>query len=308
MFFSKWLPSLLDWVLSIFILLTALVILLVYIFQERLIYMPNFPPGSRTTVWTPARFGMPTYTKVALSSPDSTHTTAFYIPFQHAKSASAKRVFVVFCHANAGNVGHRLPIVRWCREVLWERCGVDAAFLMPSYRGYGESEGRPDEAGIRLDVQAGLDWLIENHLQKEHSSVPIFCYGQSIGGAVAIDLVSRNKSRFRGLIVENTFTSLPDLIPHVLPLFKHLTFLCRQRWPSKDRIAQIDDRVRVLIVSGEVDQLIPPSHSQRLYELAKKADLGVQLVRVEGGGHNDTVLKRGYFEAVCDFIAANASE
>jgi alpha-beta hydrolase superfamily lysophospholipase len=46
---------------------------------------------------------------------------------------------------------------------------------------------------------------------KEHpvlSKTSLVAYGQSIGGAVAIDLVSRNEHVFSGLMLENTFLSL----------------------------------------------------------------------------------------------------
>lgn len=48
---------------------------------------------------------------------------------------------VIIFHANAGNVGHRLPIAKLFYERM--QCNV----FMLSYRGYGLSEGKPSEAG-----------------------------------------------------------------------------------------------------------------------------------------------------------------
>ena len=44
-------------------------------------------------------------------------------------------------------------------------------------------------------------------------------FGRSLGGAVAIDLVSKNKavSNIKGLILENTFTSIPDMVDKIFP-------------------------------------------------------------------------------------------
>jgi alpha-beta hydrolase superfamily lysophospholipase len=50
-----------------------------------------------------------------------------------------------------------------------------------------------------------LDFVKEHPILKDTKLV---AYGQSIGGAVAIDLVSRNEDAFSGLIVENTFLSI----------------------------------------------------------------------------------------------------
>lgn len=56
------------------------------------------------------------------------------------------RPTVVMFHANAGNVGHRIPLAR--KFVSELRCNV----FMLSYRGYGLSEGAPSEAGIKVDA------------------------------------------------------------------------------------------------------------------------------------------------------------
>lgn len=79
---------------------------------------------------------------------------------------------------------------------------------MLSYRGYGKSEGTPNEKGLKIDAQTMLDFVREHEILKH---TPLIAYGQSIGGAVAIDLVSRNEDSFSGLMIENTFLSLVKL-------------------------------------------------------------------------------------------------
>ena len=64
---------------------------------------------------------------------------------------------------------------------------------------------RPSEEGIRQDAQTALDYLLKH---EKIDSERIILYGQSIGGAVAIDLAARNLDRIAGVIVENTFESL----------------------------------------------------------------------------------------------------
>ncbi|KAF9436609.1 bem46 protein, variant, partial [Entomortierella beljakovae] len=76
---------------------------------------------------------------------------------------------------------------------------------------YGLSEGFPTEKGLKIDAQTALDYI------KDHPVIgktKLVAYGQSIGGAVSIDIVAKNESKFSGLIVENTFLSLPKVIPH----------------------------------------------------------------------------------------------
>lgn len=54
---------------------------------------------------------------------------------------------VLMLHANAGNMGHRLPLARiFVRDLKMN-------VVMVSYRGYGKSEGSPTEKGIRQDAR-----------------------------------------------------------------------------------------------------------------------------------------------------------
>ena len=109
-------------------------------------------------------------------------------------------------HGNAGNIGHRVPIAR----VLEENLGCN--ILMLEYRGYGLSSGRPDEKGIMIDAQTGLDYIRQNDKTRGNKVV---VYGQSLGGAVSIQLVAKNQEAgdVVGLILENTFTTMRKLIP-----------------------------------------------------------------------------------------------
>lgn len=112
-------------------------------------------------------------------------------------------------HGNAGNIGHRLPIAR----ILEENSGCN--IFMLEYRGYGLSSGTPNEEGLLIDAQTGLDYI--RH-QNKTQDAKIIVYGQSLGGAVGIQLVARNQDDgdIVGLILENTFTSMRKLIPRFL--------------------------------------------------------------------------------------------
>jgi alpha/beta superfamily hydrolase len=83
---------------------------------------------------------------------------------------------------------------------------------MVEYRGYGLSTGVPDEAGLKVDAQTALDHLRQ---RAETSRSQIIVYGQSLGGAVAINLVAANEDKgdIAGLVLENTFLSIRKLIP-----------------------------------------------------------------------------------------------
>ncbi|GES92345.1 alpha/beta hydrolase protein [Rhizophagus clarus] len=215
-----------------------------------MIYLAGIPAGSRQIVQKPSDFGME-YTDVTLTTKDGVRIKAYICKLpRYARD----RPTILLFHANAGNMGHRLPIAREFYVKL--RCNV----VLLSYRGYGLSEGNPTEKGLRIDSQAILDFVLND---EDLKNTKLIAYGQSLGGAVTIDLVSRNEDKFSGMIVENTFLSIPKLIPHVFPIIKHLSFLCHQIWPSEKSIQQIVN-VPILFLSGLIDELVPPSHMRQI--------------------------------------------
>lgn len=287
-----------DYALSGMTIAVLAILTGVYTMQTKLIYIPHFPPGSRQDVWRPNRFGFEKFEEVTLTSSDGVRIHAFWIPARKVGSKSVPTV--LFFHANAGNVGHRLPILRRLSDM------VDVNFFALSYRGYGESEGSPNEVGIRRDAQAALDYVLSD-LRDEIDPDKIVIYGQSIGGAVSIDLTARNQSKVAALIVENTFRSLPLLIPHVMPLLGWASSLCHQRWESEQRIREMlgAPLPRMLFLVGDSDELIPSSHIKTLFKIVSGTEEGKKKSRLEifeKGTHNDTCLQPGYFEALATFI------
>ncbi|GAA5860091.1 hypothetical protein JCM8547_009175 [Rhodosporidiobolus lusitaniae] len=265
-----------------------------YLLQTRLIYPANLPSGSRENVPHPDEFGITPFEEVDLTAPDGVRIKAFLMPYQAAGVKMEDRPTVLLLHANAGNVGHRLPIAK----VFWEkmRCNV----LALSYRGYGHSEGSPTEKGLKLDSQTALDFLLSHpRLDK----TPIFPYGQSIGGAVAIHLASQNATRLKGLIIENTFLSLPDLIPHIMPyLTPFLPYLLHQIWPSKDAIAKLPEDFPVLFLAGQRDELVEPGQMKGLFERCRSRRK--EWKSFEYGTHNDTCIQPHYFAHIARFITS----
>lgn len=138
-----------------------------------------------------------------IPTPDGETLSAFYL---RANKQHARNVTILMFHGNAGNIGYRLPI----GKILEDDVGCNV--LMLQYRGYGLSTGNPNEKGLMIDAQTGLDYIRQ---RAELKGTRIVVYGQSIGGAVAIALVAKNLKQgdIAGIILENTFTSIRKLIP-----------------------------------------------------------------------------------------------
>ncbi|KAI9310472.1 Alpha/Beta hydrolase protein [Dichotomocladium elegans] len=264
---------------------------LLYLYQSDLIYPSSFPEGSRDFVARPSDYGVEHSTEEWLTTRDHIRLHIYTMLVSNDPAEARNAFTILYFHANAGNMGHRLPIAKVFHDRL--RCNV----VMLSYRGYGLSTGKPSEKGLRIDAQTLLDHVRSHPILKDTRLV---AYGQSIGGAVAIDLVARNDGAFAGLIVENTFLSVPKLIPHVVPVLRHFSFLCHQHWSSETRVRRIY-KTPVLFLSGTCDELVPPPHMRKLHDQCASSH-SKDWVQFPNGMHNDTCMQPGYFTAIGEFL------
>ncbi len=247
--------------LCIVLLSTVALAVLIMIFENRIIFVPTkYPAGD----WdAPARATVP-FEDVWLETSDGVKI--------HGWMARGKgaRATILYFHGNAGNLTHRAD---WL-EVLTR---LPADVLAIDYRGYGRSEGTPNEAGVYRDAEAAYAYLTET---RGVAPQQLIVYGVSLGGAPACEIAWRRPCA--GLILQSAFTSAGDMASRltILPV----------RWlvrASFDNVAKIS-RVRVakLIVHGRDDKLIPCEMSERLYEAAAEPK---ELIIFDDAGHNDLV-------------------
>jgi fermentation-respiration switch protein FrsA (DUF1100 family) len=232
---------------------TALLVLLVRRPLERLlVYAP-----SRVLSTTPAAFGL-RYDDVTLETRDGIRLHAWHV------RVGQPRGLVLYLHGNAGNIEDRLPsAAAFAREAL--------DTLLLDYRGYGRSQGVPWEEGLYLDAEAAFAWAVRRTL-------PMVLYGESLGGAVAVELATRRSAT--ALCLQSTFTSLADMADRVLPVLGR--WLISQRFESARKLPSI--RAPLLIIHGSADDLVPQAMGARLYQLAQGQR---EFLVVPQAGHND---------------------
>jgi abhydrolase domain-containing protein 13 len=182
-----------------------------------------------------------------IPTPDGECLNAFLI--RPSNKQFEQNVTILMFHGNAGNIGYRLPIAK----ILSEDIGCHV--LMLQYRGYGLSTGNPNEKGLAIDAQTGLDYIRQ---RAELRNTKIVIYGQSLGGAVGVGLAAKNQKDgdIAGMILENTFTSIRKLIPSAFPPARFLAPLCHQVWPTEDILPKVED-MPILFLSGLQDEIVP---------------------------------------------------
>jgi fermentation-respiration switch protein FrsA (DUF1100 family) len=270
---------------------------LLYFKQNDLIYPRGFPAGSRAEVPTPSQFGMSNAESIDLPTSDLETLHAYLL--RPSNTALSRNITILLFHGNAGNIGHRLPI----GKVLSGSLGCNV--LMLEYRGYGKSTGTPDEDGLTIDAQTGLDYIRQRPDLKDSKLV---IYGQSLGGAVAIKLVAENRHHgdIAGVILENTFLSIRKLIPVAFPPAKYLARLCHQFWASEETLPKITGKIPMLFLSGLKDEIVPAAMMRTLYEICN-VDTKVWK-SFENGSHNATVAEPGYFDAIWEFLVQEVQD
>jgi fermentation-respiration switch protein FrsA (DUF1100 family) len=213
-----------------------------------------------------------------ITAEDATRLHAWFCPAEHPQAV------LLYCHGNGGNLtGCKGPV-----KFLQEKCHVSV--LIFDYRGYGKSEGTPDEAGLLLDARAARHWLAQRTGVAE---ADIVLLGRSLGGAVAVDLAARDGAG--GLILENTFTSLPEVV-RSKPLFRFASWLMTAHMDSLAKIGNYHGPL--LQTHGDRDELIPLELGQKLFAAANQPK---QFVLARGGGHNSPPSAE-YYRALYHFL------
>jgi uncharacterized protein len=212
---------------------------------------------------------------------------ALWLPAEHGL---AEAPVLLYLHGARWNVSGSAPRIRRMQELGFSVLAID-------YRGFGKSTRElPSEDTAYEDARAAWDWLAARYPAR-----PRFVFGHSLGGAIAIDLAARVADE-RGVIVEGTFTSIPDVASSMKWGWLPIGPLITQRFDSATKVTHLESPL--LVVHGSNDRLIEPSLGRRLYEAATGRK---RFILVEGGSHYSTMAvgQAQYREALAEFFRLN---
>ena len=259
--------------LVLFIVAYAAFLLL---FENKIIFYPSrYPEG----FWDPASVGV-VAEDVYFTAEDGVKLHGWFLP---AKNAVAT---LLWFHGNAGNLSHRLDNIQRLTP-------LNLHIFIFDYRGYGRSEGEPDEQGIYMDSQAAYKKVLA---MDGVSIESLFLFGRSLGGICAVETASNNPAR--GLILESVFTSASDMSRKVFPLIP-LGWALRSRLDAVEKVPHL--QLPKLFLHGTQDEIVPYDLGRKLFDHAGEPKT---FYDIEGAGHNDTYILggRGYFNALNRFI------
>ncbi len=249
----------------------AICVLMMFL-EKSLIFFPSSDGD-----WQPAWLK---YEDAHFQAADGTKLHGWYLDQPQARQV------VLFAHGNAGNLSHRAQNMARLRRMF----GVSVMIF--DYRGYGKSEGSPDEAGILADARAARAWLAQRTGKQEQD---IVLMGESLGGGVLVHLAADDGAR--GLILQNTFTSLSDVGAHHYPWLP-VRLLIRTRVDAAAKIPSY--RGPLLQSHAAEDEIVPFVLGKKLFELAGSQQK--KFVPQPGNQHNDDPMSPEYERALREFL------
>jgi len=239
-----------------------------YLVQDRLLY--NIDP-TRTP---PASVGLTAVREVEVPVSGGATLIAW-----HAAARPGQPTLLYF-HGQGGTLKARAPRIK---RFMGEGWGV----FMITWRGYGGSTGTPSEAGNVADGRAAFDAL----RQAGVSASDIVIYGESLGTGVAVQVATGRPAA--GLILDAPFTSTADVAAERYPIFP-VRLAMRDTYQSSRFIKDV--RMPVLVMHGQLDEIIPVRFGQGLYAEANQPK---ELALFPRGHHTDL-----YFHGALDTVRA----
>ena len=208
------------------------------------------------------------YEDIYLDTDDGLRLHGWFLPASRWAARSTQTW--LWFHGNGGNVGTRVGQLERANSLL----GVHQFIF--DYRGYGKSEGIPSERGTYLDARAALSYL-----RKRPGIDPgrIVYFGHSLGAAVAIELAEANPPF--GMALLAPFSSIKDMAKLTLPI-PFAGWLVGGHYNSVKRIPNV--RTPLLVLHGELDEMVPHEQGVRLYQAANRPK---RFVTLRGASHNN---------------------
>ena len=229
------------------------------LFENRLIYQGA---GYSANDWKPEQQG---FTEVEFEAADGTKLVGWYLPFQGEGDGpddaadSMRTRTILHCHGNAENIAQVGPFTsKQFSRVL------QANVFSFDYRGYGKSEGSPNEAGLQQDADAALAWVCK---QDNVKPTEVIIVGHSLGGGVACYLAEKHGCK--ALILQRTFSSLPDAAWRKYWMFP-VHWVMQNQMNSAEAIKRCD--VPLFQSHGDADTLVPIDLGKKLFDNSPSAN------------------------------------
>lgn len=249
-------------ILKIGLGLYILICILLYIFQEQLIFFPQKLDKNYHYEFKEK------FEEINILTNDNKKINGLLF---HADSTKG---LIFYLHGNAGNLSSWGEVARTYTDLGYDLFIID-------YRGYGKSEGKiTGQDQLYQDNQIAF-----NELKKKYSEDKIIVLGYSIGTGLAAHLASTNKPKL--LILQAPYYNLTDMMKHTYSFVP--TFLLKYKFATNEYLKNCT--MPVVIFHGNQDEVIYYESSLKLQKEFKHSDT---LITLPGQGHNGMTNNKEY--------------
>lgn len=231
-------------VLLIGIISYAMIVSLLYLFQEKLLFLPTSLDQNYGYEFKHD------FEELFFKTEDEAFINAIHFKVESPKQ---RKGVILYFHGNAGNLS------RW-GTIAEDFVGLDYDVLIMDYRTYGKSQGKLSEKAFYKDAQYCYDYLLKNYNQNE-----IILYGRSLGTGIASFVAANNKPK--QLILETPYYNIADVAQSRFPIFP-VKLLLKYNFPNNQHLLKVD--CPVTIFHGTEDNVVPYTSGKKLLELNKK--------------------------------------
>ena len=232
------------------------------LFRRAQLFEPERQP---VRSWKPEDYGLPRVRTEELwfETDDGEMLYGWYCRSEHPIASA------LYCHGNTGNLSNTAHVMPYLLDA-----GINV--LLFDYRGFGRSSGSPSLSGI---IDDGVT-AARLHEKIRPKNLPSILYGYSLGGAIAAQIIRRHP--FDGLILQSTFTNLPDIARVTFPRVP-LHLFSGRLFDTLEVVRNLT--LPVLIIHGKTDEVCPAWMAQQLHDSCGASTK--KLILVEGGLHKD---------------------
>lgn len=303
--------------------------MMMVVFQRKIIYMGYIPPGARQESLSDVPASQVKGLSVREICVRGDSQTLYGVTVGRHGQGEPSSIMLYF-QGNAGNTLHRLPVFQSIlssssstspphpssRLSLSRHTSKHSTHSLEivcvSPRSYWKSTGSPSgpsQRSLTSDYHAALHYALDAY----PPHIPITIYGHSLGATIAICLLSSlsderdsRYKRIQGLILENPFSSIPNMVEALYPQkwvpYQYLTPFVLDRW---DALAALDEtspsvlrrlNSDALVLTSELDEVVPPEMGQEVY---RRMRLGFDDAPSEGkAGALECAPHRGRLEVI----------
>jgi uncharacterized protein len=261
--------------LKIFVVAYFLLCLILFLFQEKLIFSPEKLDRNFKFSFDQK------FREITIKAGDGKRLNGLLF------SSDSSKGLIFYLHGNAGSVNTWGEVAKRYTDLKYD-------VFMLDYRGYGKSEGSiHDQRQFYEDIQMAYD-----DVKKMYEETDIVILGYSLGTGPASYLASTNRPRL--LILQAPYYSLTDMMTHAYPIVP--TFLLKYKFDTYRYLNEC--KMPIIIFHGDLDEVIYYNSSIKLKRFLKRTDT---LITLNGQGHNGITDNSQYINTIGAILNINSS-